>query len=167
MSRSGYVKTLNENEISYSYNTIGTNEDTLMSVTPKNNYEIRWIDWISPNTGGDSPWRRSDRSQHAEEYPNIKKGMSWEDIKRILNELTKEEIEMEDKKDIMKVYEVVVIDKRSCEILGEQKVTARDTETAAFQLDLTGDVKKRVKNDEIKFIFKELGSFEVIRDKDN
>lgn len=166
MGRSGYMKTPDAKEVSYSYDTISTGGDTLMSVAPKYDYEIHWIDWTSPNTGGDTPWKRPNREPWPNE-PRDKNVVDWEEIKRILDEPTKEEIEMENRKDIMKVYEVVVVDKRSCEILGEQKVTARDTETAAFQLDLTGDVKKRVKNDEIKFIFKELGSFEVIRDKED
>lgn len=62
----------------------------------------------------------------------------------------------------MRVYEVIVVDTKECEILKQQNVIAKDTETAMLEVDLTPEIRKQVKKGEIKFIFNELGNFEKV-----
>lgn len=81
---------------------------------------------------------------------------SKEFIKDALSKRNEQKIEEEN---LMKVFEVTVIDRRECEILHEQKVIAKDKETAMLELNLTPEIKKKVKKDLIEFIFNEIGSF--------
>ncbi len=69
------------------------------------------------------------------------------------------------KENEMQVYEVTVVDKKECEILLEQKVIARDETTAMLDLELTPEMRKKVKKGEVEFIFKTIGSFHKISRK--
>lgn len=83
------------------------------------------------------------------------------DVKEELEELLKKHLKKEKRKEknLMKVFEVTVIDRRECEILHEQKVIAKDTETAMIELDLTPEIKKKSRKNLVEFIFNEIGSF--------
>jgi hypothetical protein len=86
---------------------------------------------------------------------------------QILAELAKQSgiRKLEKEENLMKVFEITVVDKKECEILSQHKVIAKDSETAMLDLDLTPEVKKKVKKGQVEFIFNELGSFERIKDK--
>lgn len=84
-------------------------------------------------------------------------------FRKIIEALNNEK-EQRRSSNMMNVYEVIVIDKKSCEMIKEQKVIAKDTETAMLELDLSPDIRKKVKNGEVEFIFKKLGEFEKIEE---
>jgi len=73
------------------------------------------------------------------------------------------ETQMENKS-IMKVFKVIVVDKKSCEILHEQKVIAKNKEFAMLKLNLTKEQMNKVEDDSIEFIFAILGEFEKIEE---
>lgn len=83
-------------------------------------------------------------------------------IEKALSEKTETKKEVEN---LMTVYEITVVDKRECEILHEQKVIAKDTETAMLELDLTPEIKKKVRKNLVEFIFNEIGSFKKVERK--
>jgi len=88
--------------------------------------------------------------------------------KLIKDAFDKEETKEENKtkeENLMKVFEVTVVDKKECEIIHEQKVVSKDKETAMLELDLTPEIKKKVKKDLIEFIFNEIGSFTKVERK--
>ena len=66
------------------------------------------------------------------------------------------------KENIMKVFGILVVDKRECKILLEKNVVAKDRETAMLDLDLDKDIRDKIKKNEIDFIFSERGSFEKV-----
>lgn len=86
-----------------------------------------------------------------------KKEKDIEELKNFITETTKKTKKQEE--NVMKVYEVIVVDKKECEILNVQKIVAKNTETAMLDLELAPDVKKKVKKNQIEFIFNELGEF--------
>jgi hypothetical protein len=89
-------------------------------------------------------------------------GKLREEIERLLD-VYKQENKKE--KNVMKIYEVIVVDAKECEILKKQDVIAKDTESAMLELDLTLEIRKKVKKDEVKFIFTEKGSFTKVEKK--
>ena len=103
--------------------------------------------WIPPNTVT-YPY-----TGPIEKSPDIK-----EEIEKLLKEHLKEE-KPKKEENLMKIYEVIVIDAKECEILKKQDVVAKDTETAMLELDLTPEIRKKVKKGEVKFIFNEKGEF--------
>lgn len=118
-------------------------------------------DWsiTTSNTNGDYYYRLNywydDNSKW--QWPSVDTTASWEEILKILN---KEKEKEED--NLMRVYEVIVVDAKECEVLKQQTVIAKDTETAMLEMDLTPEIRKQVKKGEVKFIFNELGSFEKV-----
>jgi len=102
--------------------------------------------------GGDNNWN----------YNQCSNDKIIEELKKYFdkqNQENKEEIKS------MNVYEIIIVDKRECEIILTKKIIAKDTETAMLDLDLDSEVKKKVKKDEIQFIFVKKGSFEPITDE--
>jgi hypothetical protein len=96
-------------------------------------------------------------------YPIVKEDINFEKLNEMIEKhLNKNTI----KEDIMKVFEVVVVDKKECEIILEKKVIAENTEKAMIDLELTSEIKQKVKKGEIEFIFKDLGQFERIKPKE-
>jgi 5'-3' exonuclease len=104
-------------------------------------------------------WGYNTSAPVVKEYDN-----ALEEIKKLLNNKESEKME---NKNVMKIYEVIVVDKKECEIIKQQKIVAKDTETAMLDLTLENEVKIKVKKNEIKFIFNELGSFEKVEEKNN
>jgi len=89
-----------------------------------------------------------------------------EELKKFVEEaLSKRAETKKEDENLMTVYEVTVVDKRECEILHEQKVIAKDTETAMLELDLTPEMKKKVRKNLVEFIFNEIGSFKKVERK--
>lgn len=93
-------------------------------------------------------------------YNDSPKENSWDIIKTLLEENQRVKNKEEDK--LMKVYEVIVVDAKECEVIKQQNVIAKDTETAMLEIDLAPETRKKVKKGEVKFIFNELGSFEKV-----
>jgi hypothetical protein len=114
-----------------------------------------WRDWSTPYTPG--------HVEIAPYYPYYPEKDNKEDFKKILEEMLSEKEKADKEKakeeNLMKVFEVTVVDKRECEILHEQKVIAKDTETAMIELNLTPEIKKKARKNLIEFIFNEIGSF--------
>jgi hypothetical protein len=69
------------------------------------------------------------------------------------------------KERLMKVFEVLVIDKRECKVLDQKTIVAQDRETAMLDLDLAPEVRAKVKKQEVEFIFTERGSFTKVERK--
>lgn len=129
------------------------------------------IDWstvgITTTTTTDNVW--STGFMHVDPYPEPwggswnppEKKNNWEEIRKILEENEIAQKKKEDK--LMRVYEVIVVDAKECEVLKhETAVIAKDTETAMLDMDLTPEVRKKVKKGDVKFIFNELGNFEKV-----
>lgn len=115
---------------------------------------INCTDIYYPSTT-DNTWFIGDI--HYDPYPFWRSGYmapSKEDM------LVKTQKRKED--NLMRIYEVIVVDAKECEIIKEQNVVAKDTETAMLEVELTPEMRKKVKKGEIKFIFNELGSFEKV-----
>ena len=120
-------------------------------------------DWSITTSSTDNYYYSIWHQDHSKwDYPNcivvVEKSIDWSEILKILNK------DQEEKKEdnIMRVYEVIVVDAKECEILKQQNVIAKDTETAMLEVDLTPEIRKQVKKGEIKFIFNELGNFEKV-----
>jgi len=99
-------------------------------------------------TGG---WKQADWEKQLKEFDEAHKKA---------DALTKKQ-----KEKIMGVFEVIVVDKKECEILHKQHVVAKDKETAMLELDLTPEIRKKVKKNLIEFIFTDLGSFTRVEKK--
>ena len=85
-------------------------------------------------------------------------------IEEILEQL---KTHMEGNKMIMNIYEVLVIDRKECTVLTKQdNIIAKDEKSAMLELDLSKEIKAKVKKDEIVFIFTKKGSFEKLEDKE-
>ena len=115
-----------------------------------------WRDYSTPYTPGSieiQPWQPyyPPAEDHTEKFKKI--------IEEVLSKEKKKEKTKAKEANLMKVFEVTVIDRRECEILHEQKVIAKDTETAMIELDLTPEIKKKARKNLIEFIFNEIGSF--------
>ena len=65
-----------------------------------------------------------------------------------------------EEKKLMYLYNITVIDKVCNTILYSKNVIAKDEKSAMLDLDLTKDIKAKVKKDEIAFIFDNKGSYE-------
>lgn len=59
----------------------------------------------------------------------------------------------------MKVYDVVVVDTKECEILLRETVIAEDEKAAMLELPVTDDIKQKQRKEQIRFIFNEVGGF--------
>jgi hypothetical protein len=107
--------------------------------------------WTQPSI---TPW-----------YPtNPKEEAAREELMKKVQEMIEGQKEKK-KEGLMKVYEVLVIDKKECKVLLSQTVIAKDKETAMLELDLTLDIKSRVKQNLVEFIFTEKGSFTKVERK--
>jgi len=85
-------------------------------------------------------------------------------VEEILEQL---KIHMEGNKMTMNIYEVLVIDRKECTVLTKQdNIIAKDEKSAMLELDLSKEIKAKVKKDEIVFIFTKKGSFEKLEDKE-
>lgn len=89
----------------------------------------------------------------------------FDENKLKLIEVDKEKKTEAKEENLMKVFEVTVVNKKECEIIHEQKVIAKDRGTAMLELDLTPEIKKEVKKDLIEFIFNEIGTFTKVERK--
>jgi hypothetical protein len=69
------------------------------------------------------------------------------------------------KEGLMKVFEVLVIDKRECKVLDQKVIVAQDRETAMLDLDLAPETREKIKRSEVEFIFAEKGSFTKVERK--
>jgi hypothetical protein len=70
------------------------------------------------------------------------------------------------KEGLMKIFDVLVVDKKECKVLTEQKnIVAKDRETAMLDLDLTPEIREKVKSGLVEFIFNEKGQFTKIERK--
>ena len=85
-----------------------------------------------------------------------------EEIKKLLQEVLNKKTE---DKLMMKVFKILVIDKKECKVFHEQTVIAKDKETAMLDLDLTPEIKEKVKKGLIEFIFDEKGQFTKVERK--
>jgi len=102
--------------------------------------------YISPYIPPYQPW-----------YPE--KEDRTDELKKFIEESLSKREEKTKEEDLMNVFEITVIDRRECEILHEQKIIAKDKETAMLELDLTPEIKKKVRKNLVEFIFNEIGSF--------
>lgn len=166
------MKEYSSNNATITANTIETSGD--IKIAPSNDFyatdnimhiSTTWpehqITWIGdPLTYPIDQWT----------YPAVGVGISYpkeSDVYKRALEILSDKKEQKRSSNMMNVYEVIVVDKKSCEMIKEQKVIAKDTETAMLDLDLNSDIRKKVKSGEIEFIFKKLGDFEKIEeDKD-
>jgi len=147
-------------------NTVTNSNSTITS-------GITWIPWQQPYTGDPLPnWDYGT----APYYPYIEiqpwpypKSKSDEEIKKILEEFLKQKEEAKKLKskeeNLMKVFEILVIDKKECKVLHQQIVIAKDKETAMLDLDLTLEIRGKVKKNLIEFIFNEKGQFAKVERK--
>jgi hypothetical protein len=83
-----------------------------------------------------------------------------EELKKIHDAVRK--LYKQKEENIMKIFEIYVIDKKECEVIIKKDVIAADKEKAMLELDLTPEMKKKVRKNEIEFIFSEKGQFAKI-----
>lgn len=121
-----------------------TGSSTDWSITTSNTDNYYYSVWYTDHSKWDYTSRPVDAS------------VDWSELMKALNKEEKKE------DNTMRVYEVIVVDAKECEILKQQNVIAKDTETAMLEVDLTLEIRKQVKKGEVKFIFNELGSFEKV-----
>lgn len=89
-----------------------------------------------------------------------------EDIGEIIRKaLEADKQNRKSKEGLMKVFEVLVIDKRECKVLDQKVIVAQDRETAMLDLDLAPDIREKIKRSEVEFIFAEKGSFTKVERK--
>lgn len=134
---------------------------TNATCTTTDNTNITWIGDPLPDWNDYTiPYQVPGHVQTYPYYPPPQKD-DTEELKRFIeNALSEKEVKKEE--NLMYVYEVTVVDKKECEILHEQKVIAKDTETAMLELDLTPEIKKKVRKNLVEFIFNEIGSFKKV-----
>lgn len=97
--------------------------------------------------------------------PVEKEELDEEKFKKIIQEAFDRQKTNKKEENIMKVFDVIVVDKKECEILMEKKIIAKDSETAMLELDLTPEIRKRVKKNQIEFIFRDVGQFNRLERK--
>jgi hypothetical protein len=99
-------------------------------------------------------------------WPNKKQYYDWEEMLKVIPQRIEKETKMESTKDLLSVYEITIVDKRECSIVGVQKVVAVNENVATAMLMLTDEQKAKLAKNEIEFIIIELGSFTPIKDKE-
>jgi hypothetical protein len=104
------------------------------------------------------PWIRTYPYSNGSDFDEDK-------FKKLIENANKEEKNKTKEENLMKVFEVTVIDRKECEIIHEQKVVAKDKEIAMLDLNLTPEIKKKVKKNLIEFIFNEIGTFTKVERK--
>jgi len=115
-----------------------------------------WPDYTTPWTPG-----RIDIAPYVAPY--IPPDNTQKELVEKMKELLEKHLETKkSKEDVMKIFEVYVIDKKECEVLLKKDVIAADKEKAMLELDLTPEIRKKVKKNEIEFIFSEKGQFTKI-----
>lgn len=135
-------------QVNTDFNSGSTTE---WSITTSSSTDYYYNIWYDDNSKWD--WYGNSTAVRRPEPAN------WDEILKIIQKDNRHEKEEEN---LMRVYEVIVIDAKECEILKQQNVIAKDTETAMLEMDLTPEVRKQVKKGDVKFIFNELGSFEKV-----
>jgi len=154
--------------ITYTYSASTTNNTGTWNVYPNDV-------WIGDPPA--SPWDWPSTTPYIQQqpytYPNIT--VPWmpnipEEKKEDIGEIIRKALEADkqnrkSKEGLMKVFEVLVIDKRECKVLDQKVIVAQDRETAMLELDLAPEVRAKVKKNEIEFIFTERGSFTKVERK--